>query len=59
MGDIENSCQLPVQGVLESTDECVLKIFLISAFFMFLKGRNPLLIFLLSCHVIFSNVTST
>ena len=49
--DLENSVQLPVQEVLEGTDDSVLWIFEISSVFMFSGSRNPLLTFLLSYHV--------
>ena len=49
--DLENPGQLPVQEVLEGTDDCVLCIFEISSLFMFSRVRNPFLIFLLSYHV--------
>ena len=51
LDDLENSSQLPVQEVLGGTDDCVLQIFTISSIFMLLGSRNPLLAFLLSCHV--------
>ena len=51
-GDLENPGQLPVQEVLEGTDDCVLWIFVISSLFMFLRVRNLFLIFLLSYHVL-------
>ena len=50
-GDLENPGQLPVQGVLEGTDDWVLWIFEISSLFMFSRSRNLFLIFLLSYHV--------
>ena len=51
-GDLENPGQLPVQEVLEGTDDCVLvKIFEISSLFMFSRSGNSFLIFLLSYHV--------
>ena len=50
-GDLENPGQLPVQDVLEGTDDCVLWTFEISSLFMFSRVRNPFLIFLLSYHV--------
>ena len=50
-GDLENPGQLPVQEVLEGTDDCVLWIFEISPLFMFSRVGNPFLIFLLSYHV--------
>ena len=50
-GDLENPGQLPVQEVLEGTDDCVLWIFEFSSLFMFSRVRNPFLIFLLSYHV--------
>ena len=51
LGDLENPDQLPVQEVLEGTDDCVLRIFEISSLFMFSRVRNPFLIFLLTYHV--------
>ena len=50
-GDLENPGQLPVQVVLEGTDDFVLWIFTISSVFMFSGSRNPLPIFLTSYHV--------
>ena len=50
-GDLGNPGQLPVQEVLEGTDDCVLWIFEISSLFMFSRVRNPFLIFPLSYHV--------
>ena len=44
-GDLENPGQLPVQEVLEGTDDSVLSIFEISSVFMFPRSRNPLLTF--------------
>ena len=51
LGDLENCGQLPVQEVLEGTDDFVLWIFTISSVFMFSRSRNPLVTFLLSYHV--------
>ena len=51
LGDLENPSQLPVQEVLEGTDDCVLYIFEISSLFMFSRSENPFLIFVLSYHV--------
>ena len=51
LGDFENPGQLPVQGVLEGTDDCIWWIFEISSVFMFSRSRHPFLIFLLSYHV--------
>ena len=51
LNDLENPDQLPVQEVLEGTDDCVLWIFKISSLFMFSRVRNPFLIFLLTYHV--------
>ena len=48
---LENLGQLPVQGYLEGTDDCILWIFTISALFIFSRSRNPLLTFLLSYDV--------
>ena len=48
---LENLGQLPVQGYLEGTDDCILWIFTISSLFMFSRSRNPLLTFLLSYDV--------
>ena len=45
---LENLGQLPVQGYLEGTDDCILRIFTISSLFMFSRSRNPLLTFRLS-----------
>ena len=42
---LENLGQLPVQGYLEGTDDCILWIFTISSLFMFLRSRNLLLTF--------------
>ena len=50
-GDFENPGQLPVQEVLEGTDDCVLWIFEISSLFMFSRLGNPFLILLLSYYV--------
>ena len=49
--DLENPSQLPVQEVLEGTDDFVLWIFTISSVFMFSRSRNPLLTFPMSCYV--------
>ena len=43
---LENLGQIPVQGYLEGTDDCILWIFTISSLFMFSRTRNPLLTFL-------------
>ena len=51
LDDLENPDQLPVQEVLEGTDDCVLWIFEIFQLFMFPRAGNPFLIFLLSYHV--------
>ena len=51
LSDLENPGQLPVQEVLEGTDDCVWCIFEISSLFMFSRVGNPFLIFLLSYHV--------
>ena len=51
LSDLENPGQLPVQEVLEGTDDCVWWIFEISSPFMFSRAGNPFLIFLLSYHV--------
>ena len=51
LDDLENSDQLPVQEVLEGTDDCVSWIFEIFPLFMFSRVRNPFLIFLLSYRV--------
>ena len=48
LDDLENPDQLPVQEVLEGTDDCVLWIFEISSLFMFSRSENPFLILLLS-----------
>ena len=48
---LENLGQLPVQGYLKDTDNCILWIFLIYSLFMFSRSRNPLLTFLLSYDV--------
>ena len=48
---LENLGQLPVQGYLEGTADCILWIFTISSLFMFSRSRNPLLTFLLSYDV--------
>ena len=48
---LENLGQLPVQGYLKGTDNCILWIFTISSLFMFSRSRNPLLTFLLSYDV--------
>ena len=49
--DLENPGELPVQQVLESTDDCVLWILTVSSLFMFSRSRNSFLTFLLSYHV--------
>ena len=49
---LENLGQLPVQGYLKGTDNCILWIFTISSLFMFSRSRNPLLTFLLSYDVL-------
>ena len=49
--DLENPSQLPVQEVLEGTDDFVLWISTISSVFMFSRSRNPLLTFSVSCYV--------
>ena len=51
LGDLENPGRLPVQPILGGTGDCVLSSFEISSLFMFLRSGNPLLTFLLSCHV--------
>ena len=51
LGDFENPGKLPVQEVLECTDDFVLWIFTISSVFMFSRTRNPLLTFSVSCYV--------
>ena len=48
---LENLGQVPVQGYLKGTDNCILWIFTISSLFMFSRSRNPLLTFLLSYDV--------
>ena len=48
---LENPGQLPVQGYLNGTDDCILWIFTISSLYMFSRSRNPLLTFLLSYDV--------
>ena len=48
---LENLGQLPVQGYLKGTDNCILWIFTISSLFMFSRSRNSLLTFLLSYDV--------
>ena len=48
---LENLSQLPVQGYLEGTDDCILRIFTISSLFMFSRSRNPLLTFRLNYDV--------
>ena len=50
-GDLENPGQLPVQEVLEGTDDFVLWIFPISSVFMFSRSRNSLPTFLPSYYV--------
>ena len=50
-GDLENPGQLPVQEVLEGTDDFVLWIFTISSVCMFSRSRNSLLTFPMSCYV--------
>ena len=49
--DLENLGQLPVQEVLEGTDDCVLYIFEISWLYTFLRSKNSLPTFLLSYYV--------
>ena len=49
--DRKNPGQLPVQEVLEGTDDFVLWIFPISAVFMFSRSRNSLPTFLPSYYV--------
>ena len=49
--DLENSSELPVQEVLESTDDFVLWISTISSVFMFSRSMNPLLTFPVSWYV--------
>ena len=51
LDDLKNLDQLPVQEVLEGTDDCVVWIFEIFSPFMFSRVRNPFLISLLSYHV--------
>ena len=51
LGDLENSGQLPVQEVLEGTDDCVVYFFYISSLLMFSRSGNPMLTFLLSYNV--------
>ena len=51
LGDLENPGQLPVQEVLEGTDDCVLYIFEIFSLFRFSRSGKSFLIFLLSYHV--------
>ena len=51
LGDLKNLDQLPMQDLLRNTDDCVLWIFTISPLSMFSRSGNPLLTFLLSCHV--------
>ena len=48
---LKNLGQLPVQGYLKGTDNCILWIFIISSPFMFSRSRNSLLTFLLSYDV--------
>ena len=48
---LENLSQLPVQGYLKDTDDCITWIFTISSLFMFSRSRNPFLTFLLSYDV--------
>ena len=48
---LENLGQLPVQGYLKGTDDCILWIFTIFSLFTFSRSRNPLLTFLLSYDV--------
>ena len=50
-GDLENPGQLPVQVVLEGTDDFVSWIFTISSVFRFSGSRNSLPTFLPSYHV--------
>ena len=49
--DLENPGKLPVQEVLEGTDDFVLWIFTISSVFMFSRSRNPLPTFPVSCYI--------
>ena len=51
LGYLQNTGQLPVQGWLKGTDDCILWIFTNSSLFMFSRSKNPLLTFLLSYHV--------
>ena len=51
LSDLENPGQLPVQEVLEGTDEFVLWIFIISSAFMLWRSKNPFLTFPMSCRV--------
>ena len=48
----QNLGQLPVQGYLKGTDDCILWIFTISSLFMFSRSRNPLLTFILRYDVL-------
>ena len=48
---LKNLGQLPVQGYLKGTDNCILCIFTISSLFMFSRSRNSLLTFLLGYDV--------
>ena len=48
---LENLGQLPVQGYLKGTDNCILWIFTISSLYMFSRSRNSLLTILLSYDV--------
>ena len=48
---LKNLGQLPVQGYLKGTDNCILCIFKMSSLFMFSRSRNSLLTFLLSYDV--------
>ena len=50
-GDLENQGQLPVQKVLEGTDDFVLWIFTISSVFIISRSRNSLPTFSVSCYV--------
>ena len=49
LSDLDNSSQLPVQEVVEGTDDCVSWSFTISSVNMFLRSNIPLSTFLLSC----------
>ena len=51
LSDLENPGQLPVQEVLEGTDDCVWWIFEIFSPYMFSRVENPFLIFPLSYYV--------